>query len=85
DEAPERYEEPQPSDMDTIPSKILLQFIAELPEGYRTVFNLYSLENKSHKEIALLLNINEKSSASQLFRAKSALAKKIKDWMARHN
>ncbi|KAA6314129.1 ECF RNA polymerase sigma-E factor [termite gut metagenome] len=85
DEAPERYEEPQPSDMDTIPSKILLQFIAELPEGYRTVFNLYSLENKSHKEIAQLLNINEKSSASQFFRAKSALAKKIKDWMAHHN
>ncbi|KAA6332635.1 hypothetical protein EZS27_018884, partial [termite gut metagenome] len=43
------------------------------------------LENKSHKEIARLLNINEKSSASQLFRAKSALAKKIKDWMAHHN
>jgi RNA polymerase sigma-70 factor (ECF subfamily) len=84
DETPERYEEPQPSGVDAIPSKVLLQFIAELPEGYRTVFNLYSLENKSHKEIARLLNINEKSSASQLSRAKGTLAKKVKDWMA-HN
>ncbi|KAA6342760.1 ECF RNA polymerase sigma-E factor [termite gut metagenome] len=82
DETPEKYEEPQPSDVDTIPSKVLLQFIAELPEGYRTVFNLYSIEKKSHKEIAQLLNINEKSSASQLFRAKSALAKRVKYWIA---
>jgi len=55
-----------------------MRFISELPEGYRTVFNLYTFEEKSHKEIAQLLSINEKSSASQLFRAKQSLAKKIK-------
>ena len=57
-----------------------MQFISELPTGYRTVFNLYVFEEKSHKEIAALLGINEKSSASQLTRAKAVLAEKIRAW-----
>ncbi|MDL2304484.1 sigma-70 family RNA polymerase sigma factor [Bacteroides sp. OttesenSCG-928-D19] len=76
-------EEPDPSDVETISQTVLMKFINELPDGYRTVFNLYTFEEKSHKEIAQLLGINEKSSASQLFRAKSVLAKKIKEYMAR--
>jgi RNA polymerase sigma-70 factor (ECF subfamily) len=59
----------------------LLQFVRELPTGYRTVFNLYIFEGKSHKEIAQVLGINEKSSASQLVRAKAALAAKVKAWV----
>ena len=35
-----------------------MQFIEELPAGYRTVFNLYTFEDKSHKEIAQVLGIN---------------------------
>lgn len=81
DDVPETYEEPDAADVDTIPQKVLLRFIEELPTGYRTVFNLYTFEDKSHKEIAQLLGINEKSSASQLFRAKSALAGKVKEWL----
>ena len=42
---------------------------------------LYTFEEKSHKEIARELGINEKSSASQLFRAKAVLAKKIREYM----
>ena len=57
-----------------------MQFIEELPAGYRTVLNLYTFEDKSHKEIAQLLGINEKSSASQLFRAKSVLPRRVKEW-----
>ena len=64
-----------------IPQAVLMRFIEELPAGYRTVFNLYTFEEKSHKEIAQLLGINEKSSASQLFRAKSVLAKRVKEWI----
>ena len=71
-------EEPDVEDVERIPNTVLMRFISELPEGYRTVFNLYTFEEKSHKEIAQLLSINEKSSASQLFRAKQSLAKKIK-------
>lgn len=75
------YEEPNASDVETIPQKVLMSFISELPEGYRTVFNLYTFEEKSHKEIAQMLGINEKSSASQLFRAKGVLAKRIKEYL----
>lgn len=56
----------------------LMRFVAELPDGCRTVFNLYVFEEKSHKEIAGLLRIKEHSSTSQLHRAKCLLAKKIK-------
>lgn len=81
EEVPETYEQPDASAVELIPERVLLQFINELPIGYRTVFNLYTFEEKSHKEIAQLLGINEKSSASQLFRAKSTLAKKVKEWL----
>ncbi|MCD8165011.1 MAG: sigma-70 family RNA polymerase sigma factor [Bacteroides sp.] len=80
DDSPQLYEEPDVSEVEAIPRKVLMQFISELPEGYRTVFNLYTIEEKSHKEIAAILGINEKSSASQLFRAKSALAKRVKEY-----
>lgn len=78
---PEAYDEPAASDISIIPQKVLIRFVQELPVGYRTVFNLYTFEDKSHKEIAQLLGINEKSSASQLFRAKSVLAKRVKEWI----
>lgn len=81
EELTEEYEEPDPSAVEMIPQSVLMQFIEELPTGYRTVFNLYTFEDKSHKEIAQLLGINEKSSASQLFRAKTVLAKRVKEWI----
>lgn len=60
----------------------LLTFVAELPEGCRTVFNLYVLDRKSHKEIGQLLGIKEHSSTSQLHRAKYLLAKRIKEYIS---
>lgn len=57
---------------------IIHSMIRELPDGYRTIFNLYVIEGKSHKEIAELLGIKADSSASQLHRAKALLAEKIK-------
>lgn len=69
------YEEP---DMDGIPLSELHGMIRELPVGYRTILNLYVFEEKSHKEIARMLNIKESTSASQFHRAKHLLAEKIK-------
>lgn len=63
-----------------IPTDVLHQFIRELPDGYRTVFNLYVIDDKGHKEIAKLLGIKENTSASQLHKAKSMLAQKIKHY-----
>lgn len=61
-----------------ISTEQLYGMICRLPDGYRTVINLYVIENLSHKEIARMLNISEYTSASQLLRAKRALAKMIK-------
>ena len=57
-----------------------MRFVAELPDGYRTVFNLYCIEGYSHREIARMLGINEKSSSSQLFRARTLLARRIREY-----
>lgn len=70
----------QEPDVDALPSSVLFNLIRELPDGYRTIFNLYVIENKSHKEIAKLLDIKESTSASQLHRAKSLLATKIRQY-----
>ena len=44
-----------------IPPSVIQEMIRRLPEGYRTVFNLFVFEGKSHKEIAMLLGIKENS------------------------
>lgn len=44
----------------------LLQLMQELPDGSRTVFNLYVVEGYTHKEIASMLGISEGTSKSQL-------------------
>ncbi|WES96490.1 RNA polymerase sigma factor [Chryseobacterium arthrosphaerae] len=72
-------EEEEP-DFEEIPKDDIMNMIRLLPEGYRTVFNLYVFEKKSHKEIAGLLGIAENSSASQFHRAKAMLVQKIKEF-----
>lgn len=65
-------------EVETLSQEEILEFILQLPDGYRTVFNLFVFENLSHKQIAEHLNITQSTSASQLHRAKSILAEKIK-------
>ncbi len=55
----------------------LLNMIQELPNGYRTVFNLNVVEGYTHKEIAEMLNISDNTSKSQLVRARRILQKKV--------
>ncbi len=57
----------------------IMNCIQELPNGFRTVFNLYAMEGYSHSEIASLLNIKEASSRSQLARARQILQMRIKE------
>ncbi len=57
----------------TLGAKDLFRLIATLPDGYRTVFNLYAVEGYTHREIARLLHITEGSSKSQYSRARTAL------------
>ena len=73
----EMEEEP---DLEEISQQEIIEIIRTLPDGYRTVFNLFVFEEKSHKEIAEILGIAENSSASQFHRAKLMLARKIKEY-----
>lgn len=57
----------------------LLEMIRELSPQYRMVFNLYALEDMSHKEISEKLGISVGTSKSNLFRARAILQEKIKD------
>ncbi|MEL7427360.1 MAG: sigma factor-like helix-turn-helix DNA-binding protein, partial [Bacteroidota bacterium] len=51
----------------------ILRLLDQLPNGYRTVFNLYVIEGYKHREIADLLNISINTSKSQLILAKKRL------------
>lgn len=51
----------------------LLNLLEKIPEGCRTVFNLFAIEGYGHKEIATMLNISEGTSKSQLNVAKTKL------------
>lgn len=75
----------EPSGLQEVPPAVLQEMIRSLPDGYRTVFNLFVFERKSHKEIAALLDIKEDTSASQFFRARASLARKIKDYLKEHD
>ena len=57
----------------------LMELVAELPTGFRTVFNLFVVEGYNHKEIGEMLGITESTSRSQLPRAKKWLQKRISE------
>ncbi|MFD1142667.1 RNA polymerase sigma factor [Larkinella insperata] len=63
---------------DELSAQQLLQLLFELPDGYRTVFNLYAVEGYSHQEIGALLGISESTSKSQLHKARRALQELVK-------
>ncbi|WP_217495851.1 RNA polymerase sigma factor [Mangrovivirga cuniculi] len=55
----------------------MLKVIRELPQSYRTVFNLYVIEGYKHSDIASLLDISEGTSKSNLFKAKKYLKQAV--------
>ena len=65
-------------DIGELSAEAIHEMIRQLPDGYRTVFNLYAIEGKSHKEIAEMLHIKPDTSASQYHRAKNMLARIIR-------
>ena len=67
------------SAIERISADELMELIAELPPGFRTVFNMFVIEGYSHKEIGDALGITESTSRSQLTRAKRLLQKKLEE------
>ena len=62
-----------PEAFECLYEKDIIAAITTLPDGYRMVFNLYAIEGYSHKEIAVMLDIDESTSRSQLFKARNSL------------
>ncbi len=82
------HKEVQPEDVymnsdlvEKISHKELLQVIQTLPEVQRMVFNLFVFENYSHKEISVVLGINESNSRWHLNDARRRLKEKINHLM----
>ena len=63
----------------------LLNTIQELPDRYRLVFNLFVLDDYSHKEIAEMLNITTGTTKSNLARARMILKDKVEYYKSRLN
>lgn len=53
--------------------------IMKLPDGYRTVLNLYLMEGYDHEEIAEILNVAESTTRTQYMRAKQKLLQLLKE------
>ena len=64
--------------VENMSTRELLNMVNELPDGYRTVFNLNIIEGYTHKEIGEMLGISENTSKSQLSRARASLQKRLK-------
>lgn len=70
---PEEMDQTEEWEMTSLKAEIALEAIDQLTPAYKTVFNLYVMENYTHREIAELLGINEGTSKSNLAKAKMKL------------
>lgn len=59
----------------------LLKIVQSLPDGARTVFNLYTLEGYNHREIAEQLGVTEGTVRSQYARARAILKTLVRSHM----
>lgn len=57
--------------------EVILTILREMPDGYRTIFNLYVFENLKHQEIAEYLNISVSTSKTQLFKARKMIQDRL--------
>jgi RNA polymerase sigma factor (sigma-70 family) len=62
-----------------LPVNVIFDYIKLLPENYRVVLNMYSIDGFSHQQIAETLQIPVGSSKSRLSRARQLLLDIIKD------
>jgi len=60
-------------------AEIALEAIGSLSPAYKAVFNLYVIEDYTHREIAEILGISEGTSKSNLSKAKLNLQKVLKE------
>ena len=68
---------PDESAIAQLTAEEIMAYVRALPDGFRTVFNMFAIEGYSHKEIGQKLNITESTSRSQYMRARKMLQKMI--------
>ena len=73
--------EPTEEEMEAIPQEKLLEWIAQLPDMRRSVFNLYCIDGYSHRDIGAMLGISEKGSAGVLAKARKQLKENIRQYL----
>ena len=69
---------PEPEPENISEEKGILALLNFLPEGCRTIFNLFAMEGYPHKEIAEMLAISEGTSKSQVNFARKKLQELVK-------
>jgi RNA polymerase sigma factor (sigma-70 family) len=62
---------------DQLEAQDLMKIIRQLPDTYRSVFNMYAIEGYSHQEIGSALGMTELLSRTTLCRARTILKKKL--------
>lgn len=73
--------DPPAEEVMEIPKEKMLEMVSDLPPIRRAVFNMYCIDGYSHREIADMLGITEKGSASNLAKARNQLKQKIYDYL----
>ena len=69
----------QVSALERLSAQELFACIDDLPDGYRTILNLYAVEGYSHREVAEIMHISENTSRSQYSRARMKLQEILKN------
>ena len=75
-------DEPESPYYEPVPLDILMSMIDRLPQQYGNVFRMSVLDGMSHKEIGAILGIEERTSSSNLFRARAILKDAIQKYWA---
>lgn len=65
------------SALEGLASQDLMELVKRMPDGYRTVFNLFAIEGFAHKEIGEQLGISENTSKTQFLKARNWLKKQL--------
>ena len=81
EDSQEKLPQPQPEEVAKIPRAEIMRMVSGLPEAKRIIFNLFCVEGYSHKEIAQMLDIKEKTSSSLLFKAREQLAENVRNYI----
>ena len=74
---PEEEDSAEDWSITTLKAEVAMEAIDNLSPAYRTVFNLYVLENYTHREIGEILGISEGTSKSNLAKAKMKLQEQL--------